>query len=119
MHAAPLTGDLASHGQLDALKTAADERRDAPWRVWLDHPHAPSTSRIEPFHHNFHDHPLMELPRLARLAQSLWPQGQCRFMAPEARDASPFESVIRLRSPDGRRIDEVFRHLDVPGTWVA
>ena len=115
MHAASLTDDLATRGQ----PALADERRETPWRIWVDRPSPCSTSRIESFHHNFHEHPLMQLPRLAQLAQSLWPKGQFRFMVPEATEASPLASVFRLRSPDGRHIDEVFRHLESPGSWVA
>src|SRR5262249_26267920 len=115
MHAASLSDDLAFHGR----PATSDEGNDARWRAWVARQEPASTSRIQAFHHNFHEHPLMALPRLAQLAESLWPKGQCRFMVPEATDASALSSVFRLRSPDGRHIDEVFRHLDAPGSWVA
>ena len=115
MHAASLSDDLAPSGQ----SPLSEERRRSPWRVWSDSFLPASTRRIEAFHHNFDEHPLMALPRLAQLAESLWPRGQCRFMVPEATVASPLASVFRLRSPDGRHIDDVFRQLDRPGTWVS
>ena len=115
MHTASLNDDLAIHGR----PARSDGCNEGPWRLWVDRPEGSDTHRIQPFHHNFHEHPLMALPRLARLAESLWPKGQCRFMVPESTDATPLSSAFRLRSPDGRHIDEVFRHLDEPDSWVA
>ena len=91
----------------------------APYRVWVDDPAPFSTSEAGRVQHSFHQHPLVQLPRLAQLAQDLWPKGQCRFMTPDATESSSLASALRLRSPDGRRVDEVFRRIEEPGTWVA
>jgi len=89
------------------------------YRVWLDQPGSFDAEVATAIHHDFHLHPLVQLPRLAQLAQASWPKGLCRFMAPGATEASPMEEAIRMRCPDGRRIDEVFRHIEEPGAWVA
>ena len=89
------------------------------YRVWLDKPGSVDGEVATAIHHDFHTHPLAQLPRLARLAQESWPKGLCRFMTPGATEASPLEDAIRLRSADGRRIDEVFRHIEDPGSWIA
>ena len=41
-----------------------------------------STHRIHRLHHDFHGHPLFQLPELARLAKELMPLEQCRFVKP-------------------------------------
>ena len=91
----------------------------ARYRVWLDEPAQFTTQRVTALHHNFHQHPLMQLPQLAQLAGRLMASGQCRFMAPGATQASALASVLHEASPDGRGIDEVFQHIERPGTWVA
>ena len=90
-----------------------------PYRVWVDDPAQFTTDRIATLHHNFHDHPLMQLPQLAQLARELMASGQCRFMIRGASETSAFESVLKARSPDRREVDEVFRHIEEPGSWVA
>ncbi len=103
-----------------AGNSAADAGGGPPaCKVWVDRPASFSTREAGAFHHTFHLHPLMQLPRLAELAQALWPRGQCRFITPDATDSSSMESSIRLRSPDGRRVDEVLRHIEQPGAWIA
>jgi hypothetical protein len=76
-----------------------------------------STHRISAIRHNFHEHPLMQLPELAGLARELMATSQCRFIPPGGTQAMPFEH--RDRPPDGREIDEVFRRIGEPGSWIA
>lgn len=75
----------------------------------LDHPGA--------IRHDFHRHPLMSLEALAALAHRLFPTKQCRFITPGSTQATPF--AHRPRHPDGRDIDEVFRRIEEPGSWLA
>jgi len=89
----------------------------ASHRVWVDGPEAFDASRIRAIRHDFHRHPLMQLPRLADLAKALMPSGQCRFITPGATQASEF--MHEGHSPDGRGIDDVFRRIEEPGAWVA
>ncbi|HJV95330.1 MAG TPA: cupin domain-containing protein, partial [Albitalea sp.] len=89
------------------------------YRVWVDEPGQFTTQHVTALHHTFHQHPLMQLPQLAQLAGRLMASGQCRFMAPGATQASALASVLHEASPDGRGIDEVFSHIERPGTWVA
>jgi hypothetical protein len=72
---------------------------------------------VSPLHHNFHEHPLLQLDRIEQLAKSLLPSGQCRFMKPVESQASNFHH--EAIKPDLRDLDAVFRRLDEPGTWVA
>ncbi|HEY9063392.1 MAG TPA: cupin [Burkholderiaceae bacterium] len=88
-----------------------------PFRVWVDDPAAFSTRRIERLHHNFHEHPLMQMPELAKLARELAPTRQTRFIKPGTTQRSEFSHDGS--SPDGRTIDEVFARIEEPGSWVA
>ena len=59
----------------------------------------------------------MQLPALADLARELVATRQCRFIRPHSDVDSEFEH--RPEAPDGRSIDEVFRRIEEPGSWVA
>ena len=59
----------------------------------------------------------MQLPELAELAKALFPTNQCRFIKPGSTVASKFEHAAQ--SHDGRDIDEVFRRMEEPGSWLA
>jgi len=59
----------------------------------------------------------MQLDRLERLAHALKASNQCRFLTAGVTDASRF--VHRRNPADGRDLDEVFRHLHEPGSWIA
>jgi hypothetical protein len=76
-----------------------------------------SPRRLCRLRHNYHQHPLLQLGRLEQLAQDLQPTNQCRFLAAETTDASRF--VHRGRTADGRSLDQVFRWLHEPGSWIA
>ena len=96
------------------------ERSDqAPgkYRVWVDNEAAFSTRRVSAIRHNFHEHPLMQLPQLAELAKALFPTKQCRFIKPGMTQASEFTHADTAH--DGRDIDEVFRRIEEPGSWIA
>lgn len=97
--------------------TAAGAAGHGRFRVWVDQPQAFSTGRVEAIHHNFHEHPLMQLPELAKLAKDLSATKQCRFITPDTQQASAF--AHNADSHDGRTIDEVFRRIEEPGSWVA
>lgn len=90
---------------------------DSRHRVWVDQPQAFSTARVQPIRHNFHEHPLMQLPELSKLAKDLYPTKQCRFIAPGASQASKFKHDPQ--DPSGRNIDEVLRRIQEPGSWIA
>jgi hypothetical protein len=76
-----------------------------------------SPRRICRLRHNYHEHPLLQLDRLEQLAHALQPTDQCRFLAPGTTDASRF--VHKRKTADGRSLDEVFRQLHEPGSWIA
>jgi hypothetical protein len=59
----------------------------------------------------------MQLPRLAELAKELTKTNQCRFIIPGSEQGSKFDHTSI--SPDGRTVDEVFRRMEEPGSWVA
>lgn len=87
------------------------------FRVWVDDPAGFSTAKVQAIHHNFHQHPLMQLPALANLAKDLAATRQCRFIKPGLQQASEFHHDPH--DPEGRGIDEVFRRIEEPGSWVA
>lgn len=101
------------------LSTPTEQARTATghFRVWVDDPKRFSTHRVQAIHHNFHEHPLMQLPELAALAKDLALTKQCRFITPGSQQASAFHHDPE--APDGRSVDEVFRRIDEPGSWVA
>jgi len=67
--------------------------------------------------HDFHQHPLMQLDELEKLANKLMPIGGCRFIKPGTTIKSSFQHDGA--PPDGREISEVFRRLEEPGSWIA
>ena len=76
-----------------------------------------STRKVQALRHDFHRHPLTQLPELARLAKALAPTRQCRFIKPDTSQASPFDHGDH--DPQGRAIDEVFARIEEPGSWIA
>ena len=76
-----------------------------------------SLGKLGAIRHNYHLHPLMQMDRLAQLAKSLVATEQCRFIAHDTTVSSEFHH--EKESPDGRSIDEVFRRIEEPGSWVA
>jgi hypothetical protein len=85
--------------------------------IWADDPASFSANRIAALHHNFHEHPLFQVPELARLARELVPFKQCRFIQPGLSQASTF--THDSEHPGGRGIDEVFQRIEEPGSWIA
>jgi len=76
-----------------------------------------STHRINRLRHDFHQHPLFQLPELARLAKELMPLEKCRFVKPGMTQASAFRHDAH--HPEGRDIDEVFARIEETGSWIA
>ncbi|HUN91838.1 MAG TPA: cupin domain-containing protein [Burkholderiaceae bacterium] len=85
--------------------------------IRLDPREAFCADRIQSFRHTYHEHPLFELPALAELAKRLAPTRQCRFIRRGATQSSRFHHVAA--DPDGRDIDEVFRRIEEPGSWIS
>lgn len=85
--------------------------------IWPRAAEAFDCQRVQSLRHDFHEHPLMQMPALARLAKDLYRTGQCRFITPGSTQASPFHH--EGADPQGRDIDEVFRRIEEPGSWVA
>jgi hypothetical protein len=99
------------------MTTAVEVSTPVQFKVWADDSAAFSTHRVCRLHDNFHEHALMQLPQLAELAKALFPTNQCRFIKPGSTVASKFEHAAQ--SHDGRDIDEVFRRIEEPGSWLA
>ncbi len=101
----------------DGAAPAAGAPTTRPHRIWVDDPARFSARAVQPIHHDFHLHPLLQLPALAELARALVATRQCRFIRPGSDQASEFHHDPA--APDGRDIDEVFRRIEEPGSWVA
>jgi len=87
------------------------------FHAWAVDPASFSTHRVSPIRHNFDRHPLMQLPALAQLAKDLAKTNQCRFITPGSTQATQFHHAAK--DPQGRDIEEVFRRIEEPGSWVA
>lgn len=116
MQAMAMTPDLAAQipSTEPALSSAPPRRR---FEIAVDDPGGFTTSRVQAIRHNFQDHPLFQLPELAKLAKVLYTTKQCRFIMPGARQNTPFEH--EAVDPGGRGIDDVFAHIEESGSWVA
>lgn len=88
-----------------------------PWRISMADDHPFSTKQIRAIRHNFHEHPLLQLPALEQLAKELVSTKQCRFVSPSITQSSDF--FHEDKDPHGRTIEEVFAHIETPGSWVA
>jgi hypothetical protein len=110
----------ATFASVSSPVRAASEAGSPPphrCKVWVDDPGGFSTHRVQPIHHDFHLHPLMQLPELAKLAKDLVATKQCRFIVPGTKQDSDFQH--KAEEPSGRSIDEVFRRIQEPGSWIA
>ena len=104
-----------ARGQLAGSDRAAPgERR---FQVEAVDPASFSTHRVSPIRHNFDEHPLMELSQLELLAKELVKTKQCRFIMPGTAQSAAFDH--KPVASDGRSIEEVFRRIEEPGSWVA
>lgn len=101
----------------DARTGLQSIRPSSPFRIWVDDETAFSTAKVCSIRHNYHEHPLMQVDRLAELAKSLMPNGQCRFIEPGTKQDSAFNH--KAESSSGLGIEEIFRRIEEPGSWVA
>ncbi|MCF7222247.1 hypothetical protein [Marilutibacter chinensis] len=99
--------------------TAVDDTTagDGRYRITVQDEAGFSMRRLCPLRHTYCDHPLLRIERLAALAHRLMPTRQCRFIVPGLTEASKFDH--RSRPLDGRGIDEIFEHIEEPGSWIA
>jgi hypothetical protein len=102
---------------MDKDSSVATAPAGAKCRIWVDDTANFTTHKINRLHHDFHGHPLLQLPELERLAHDLAPLHQCRFVRPGITQASTFAHADT--HPDGRDIGEVFRRIEESGSWVA
>ena len=86
-------------------------------RMWVDDPAGFTTHKVGRLHHDYYRHPLFQLPELEALAKELAPLKQCRFVRPGITQASAF--AHHSQHPDGRSIEEMFRRIEEPGSWIA
>lgn len=108
---------VSARDSAETVDTHSSSQDSAKCRIWLDNPDAFSTERMATLHHDYHRHPLMQMSALAELAHDLFKTGQCRFLTPGATQSSEF--FHKGETHDGRSIDEVFRRIEEPGSWVA
>ena len=86
-------------------------------RIWFEDNSHYHPRKIAPVKHSFCDHPLLQLPRLQQLAESLLDNGQCKFIEADATQSSPFDTMNR--NPQGRSIADIFAHIEEPGSWIS
>lgn len=109
---------LPQAGKIDAIARQGQSNDGLlPRRIWLDDEAGFSMAKVHAIRHNYQDHPLMQIDRLAQLAKSLMPQGQCRFIEPGTTQASAFNH--KSKSSSGLGIEEIFHRIEEPGSWVA
>jgi hypothetical protein len=90
---------------------------DRAYRIIAPEPRGFSTHHISALKHDYHEHPMLQLPALARLAVDLVPHGLARFIRPGTTQTSAFDHGPQ--SPDGRTVGQVFEQIETPGSWVA
>ena len=73
--------------------------------------------RVAPMRHALADHPLLQLPRLRRLAESFAGTSHLKFVAPDRKKNSAFYTLSESEAK--KDIRSTFDQLDSPGTWVA
>jgi hypothetical protein len=76
-----------------------------------------SSRAIGRLRHNYDKHPLLQLPQLELLAKEILPLAGCRFIRPGTTQSSKF--LHDPTSQDGRGIEEIFRRIEEPGSWIA
>jgi hypothetical protein len=109
--------------QTDATKVKVSSSNDAglrrsqTFRITVPDESSFSMSAVVPIKHNFDAHPLLQLDQLELLAKRLMPTKQCRFIKPGATFASGFHHDEK--PDDGRDIEEVFRRIEEPKSWIA
>jgi len=74
-------------------------------------------TRITKIQHSYHDHPFFQLDALEGLAQRLYSKEKCRFCSSKTQVDSPFDH--QPAPLDGRTLEDVFRRIDEPGSWIA
>jgi hypothetical protein len=100
------------HDDVQSNPTASTE-----YGIKLGNEAAFSLEKITSFRHNYQDHPLMQLDRLAQLAKVLMRKGRCRFITPDTKQSSQF--TPRLQNAEGLGIEEIFRRIEEPGSWIG
>jgi len=86
-----------------------------PYGVHVVDPANFSTRRMHPLRHSVDKHPLFQLDALADLATRLLPTEQCRFLM----DSGGKSFSHGPRHPKGWSLDETFRRMEEPGSWLA
>ncbi|WP_203300641.1 hypothetical protein [Marinobacter sediminum] len=105
---------------MDKLKQPEPNLEPQPnpsYRIWVEDAGDFSLDKISLLRHNYHEHPLLQIDQLEKLAQKLLPLNQCRFISPGATQQSEF--IHKPKSPDGRDLAEVFERISEPGSWIA
>ena len=81
----------SAHAQTSPTSaSASDGARSRHGIVWPEGAKPFSTHKVQSFKHTFHEHPLMQLPELAKLAKKLVATQQCRFIQPGSDLTTPF-----------------------------
>lgn len=72
---------------------------------------------IHQLSHNYHQHPMLQLDAIEKLAESLMEHGKCRFAGAKLALDSKFHHVGE--HPEGKTLQQVFAELESPESWVA
>ena len=107
----------APEGNEMATRTQTTTTAPPTFRIQLDDETEFSLLKVSPFRHNYQNHPLMQLDRLEQLAKLLMRHGRCRFVTSGTTQFSQF--LPKLQSTDGLSIEEVFRRIEEPGSWIG
>ncbi len=100
----------------DSAKVAGAQHR-AKRKMWADDLASFTTLKIGKVRHDFHEHPLLQLAELERLADELLPLQQCRFALPGMTYGSDF--AHNAQHPEGLAVQEVFSRIEEPGSAIA
>ena len=72
---------------------------------------------ITPVRHNLDRHPLLQLPRLRQLAESLAGTDHIKLSMPKRKEGSAFYTLSEQEAKT--TVHEVFDQIESPGSWIA
>ncbi len=85
--------------------------------VWLEKGVSFNPTYILRVQHSLSSHPLLQLPRLQMLAESLAGTDHIKFVLPNRKEASAFYTISEREAK--RNVGEVFQRIEEKGSWVA
>ncbi len=85
--------------------------------VWLENGASFNPSETIRVRHTLSSHPLLQLPRLQTLAESLAGTDHIKFVLPNRKESSAFYTISEKEAK--RSVGEAFHRIEEKGSWIA